>query len=72
MPPVPILKPEQVIVALSKIGFHFISQKGSHRKYKKGGRTVIIPMHYELARGTLASILVQAGVTIGELMKHIK
>jgi predicted RNA binding protein YcfA (HicA-like mRNA interferase family) len=65
----PVLKPEQVIKGLEKNGFHFVRQRGSHRKYKKGGRIAIVPMHYEVAKGTLASILEQSGLTLAELMK---
>ena len=67
----PVLKPEQVIKGLEGNGFHFVKQRGSHRKYKKDGRTVIIPMHYEVAKGTLISILEQAGLTLDQLTKHI-
>ena len=63
-----VLKPEQVIKGLERNGFKFVKQRGSHRKYKKGGRTVIIPMHYELAKGTLSSILEQAGLTLDQLV----
>ena len=38
----PVVRPEQVIKALEKDGFTFIKQRGSHRKYKKGNRTVIV------------------------------
>ena len=67
----PVLRPEQVIHGLEGNGFHFVKQRGSHRKYKKDGRTAIVPMHYELAKGTLMSILEQAGLTLDELMKYI-
>ena len=63
----PILPPEDIIKALQKIGFYKVSQKGSHVKYRKAGnptRTAIIPMHDEVARGTLQSILEQAGITL--------
>jgi len=63
-----VLRPEQVIKGLERNGFHFIKQRGSHRKYKKDGRTVIVPMHYELAKGTLMSILEQAGLTLDQIM----
>ena len=53
----PVLKPEQVIKGLEGNGFRFVKQRGSHRKYKKDGRAVIVPMHYEVAKGTLMSIL---------------
>lgn len=68
-PKYPILPPGDIIKALQKIGFCKVSQKGSHVKYRKDGepaRTFIIPMHNEIARGTLQSILEQAGITIEE------
>jgi len=64
----PVLRPEQVIKGLENNGFRFVSQKGSHRKYRKDGKTAIVPMHYELARGTLSSILEQSGLTLEEII----
>ena len=68
----PVLKPEQVIKVLEANGFVFVKQRGSHRKYKKDGRSVIVPMHYELAHGTLRSILEQAGLTLEQLLQQVK
>jgi len=65
----PVLRPEQVIMGLENNGFHFVKQRGSHRKYKKNGRAVIVPMHYEVAKGTLSSILEQSGLTLDQLLK---
>ena len=65
----PILPPADIIKALQKLSFYKVSQKGSHAKYKKDGavtRIVIIPMHNEVAKGTLQSILEQAGITLEE------
>lgn len=66
----PILTPREVIKILSKFGFYKISQKGSHVKFKNDftNRTFIIPMHDEVAKGTLKSILEQADVTIEEFL----
>jgi predicted RNA binding protein YcfA (HicA-like mRNA interferase family) len=45
-----------------------VSQRGSHVKLRRDdGRVVIVPMHAELARGTLRSILRQAGLSLDEL-----
>jgi len=63
-----VLRPEQVIKGLERNGFRFVKQRGSHRKYKRDSRTVIVPMHYELAKGTLMSILEQAGLTLEQIM----
>lgn len=68
----PVLPPDEIIKVLQKIGFYKISQKGSHAKYRKDGtpgRNAIIPMHSEVAKGTLQSILEQAGITIEEFIK---
>jgi predicted RNA binding protein YcfA (HicA-like mRNA interferase family) len=54
--------------ALERAQFQRISQRGSHLKLRHAdGRTVIVPLHRELARGTLGSILRQAGLTADEL-----
>lgn len=56
----PILPPNDIIKALSKLGFQKVSQRGSHAKFKNKTepvRVVIIPMHKEIAKGTLKSIL---------------
>lgn len=60
----PILTPQQIIAALKKAGFSYKSQRGSHVKYTRDGRNVIVPMHDEVARGTLKSILLQAGIDL--------
>jgi len=64
----PILRPNEIILALSKKGFYFKSQKGSHAKYTNGCLTVIIPMHDTIARGTLKSILFQANIELEEFL----
>lgn len=65
----PIIKPNELIKVLQSLGFEYVSQKGSHRKYSDGEHVVIIPMHDELAKGTLKSILKQANVSIDELLE---
>lgn len=57
----------EVIAALAKAGFEQISQRGSHMKLRSAdGRTVIVSGHREIARGTMRSILRQAGLTAEE------
>jgi predicted RNA binding protein YcfA (HicA-like mRNA interferase family) len=71
----PVLPPDEIIKALEKVGFHKTSQKGSHAKYKNSGnpqRVVIIPMHNEIARGTLKSILEQANLQLEEFLSLLK
>ncbi len=56
-----------IIKVLVQKGFIFISQKGSHAKYRKTGNppmTVIIPAdRKEMPMGTFKSILRQANLT---------
>ena len=49
---------------LKKNGFVFKSQKGSHMKYVKDGKVVVVPNHGSkgIERGTYYSILNQAGI----------
>jgi len=65
----PILRPNEIISALSKNGFVYKSQKGSHVKYTNGRYTAIIPMHDSVARGTLKSILIQSGIELEDFLK---
>ena len=67
----PILKPEEIIKILKQYNFDFISQKGSHMKYSDGKHIVIIPNHYEIAKGTLKSILDMAEIDIDEFRKYL-
>lgn len=67
----PVLPPKIVIGVLEKFGFSFVSQKGSHMKYSDGKRTVIIPNHPEIAKGTLKSILSMANISLDEFMRSL-
>jgi len=54
---------KEIIQVLQQNGFVFISQKGSHKKFKKANRIVIIPdPKKEIPKGTFASILRQSGL----------
>ena len=70
----PVLKPEKIISTLNKFGFKIISQKGSHIKLRKDDlkvKTVIVPNHYEVAKGTLQSILEQAELTLDQFVEKL-
>jgi predicted RNA binding protein YcfA (HicA-like mRNA interferase family) len=58
---------QQIIKALEHEGFAFVSQRGSHVKYRKGDGdavlTVIVPAgRKQVPRGTFRSILRQSGL----------
>jgi predicted RNA binding protein YcfA (HicA-like mRNA interferase family) len=60
----------KVIRALEAAGFAYVRTKGSHEVYRDDhGRVAIIPQHRTVKRGTLASILRQAGLTAEEFIK---
>ena len=63
-PRLPVVSGRETLRALEKAGFTEISQRGSQVKLRRGNRTVIVPLHRELAPGTLRSVLRQADLTI--------
>lgn len=67
------IRPEELIAFLESKGFIFDRQKGtSHAIYKKGDKTVPIPMHAkDLKTGTLSSIIRQSGIPKKELLKWL-
>ena len=67
----PVMKPNEVIERLEQLGFYYVSQRGSHRKYTNGTRSFVIPMHDEIAKGTLKSILAQANVSLEQFLERM-
>jgi len=64
---------KEIVHALQKKGFVYMSQKGSHVKFRKLGRTVIVPANRkEIPHGTFRSILRQANLTEEEFAKILK
>ena len=59
----PAVSGKRLVRALEKDGFKVIGTKGSHCKLRRGPSTVIVPLHDEIAAGTLASVLRAAGMT---------
>ena len=74
MPKLPILSGEDVIKALSRMGYVVDHQTGSHiilRHEKLPHRRITVPDHREIARGTLRAIIRQAGLTSEEFIKML-
>lgn len=60
----------KVIRALESAGLSHVRTKGSHAVYRdQEGRVAVIPQHGVVKRGTLASILRQAGLTPAEFLE---
>jgi predicted RNA binding protein YcfA (HicA-like mRNA interferase family) len=70
MPKLPLVSGEKAVKALQRLGFFVDRQRGSHVVMKKitaeGERGCVIPMHKEVATGTLRSALKLAGVSSEE------
>jgi len=70
MPRLPRISGAETIRALEKLGFVKTRQRGSHvvlrRTGLQGVTGCVVPLHQELAVGTLRGILKQAGVTAEE------
>jgi len=65
----PSVTGREVLKALVGVGFVHISTKGSHAKVEHpDGRVAVVPIHggRDIPRGTLGSILRQAGLTVAE------
>ncbi len=73
MPKLPVVSGKEVIKALSKIGFKHVRTKGSHailnKETDKGKITIPVPLHKELAKGTLKSIMKQAELSLEDFLK---
>ena len=69
MSALPIISGAQCVAALQKLGYRITRQKGSHVRLACPGRTpVTVPMHSELDRGTLRSILRTAEITVEQFL----
>ena len=74
MPKLPILTPKKLIVALKKLGFQLDHKTGSHFIFYnvQNKRRAVVPFHTkDLPKGTMLSILNQAGITKDELKKYL-
>jgi predicted RNA binding protein YcfA (HicA-like mRNA interferase family) len=64
------LSGDEVCRALTRLGFAFVRQTGSHRHYVRGLLHPCVPMHREIKPKTLPSILRQAELTVEELQDN--
>jgi predicted RNA binding protein YcfA (HicA-like mRNA interferase family) len=66
---------EEAIRALEKLGFSVVRQRGSHVVHRKDGPSgavgCVVPLHRELAIGTLQGILRQARVAVDQFLENL-
>lgn len=64
-----------MIRALERLEFYQLRQQGSHiilkRKISTGEIGCVVPLHRELATGTIKSILKQAQIDINEFIENL-
>ena len=76
MPKLRRVSGQEAILVLERLGFVQVRQRGSHVILNKQTpeREVgcVVPLHQEVAIGTLQGILKQAGVTPDEFMKILQ
>ena len=65
MPKLPVLSGKDVIKVLSRTGYVFDHQVGSHiTLVNREGRKITVPNHRELGPGVLRAIIKQSGLTV--------
>lgn len=76
MPKLPVISGKELVAALRKAGFVEVRQKGSHVSLQKVAHEItyktVVPLHRELAKGTLLDILQQTGLSKEDLLKLLK
>ncbi len=75
MTKLPLVTYSDLRKAAEASGFHWVSSKGSHNKFRDAsGRTVIIPNHGSqvIGRSLLRKLLNQMGITIEEYLRLIE
>ena len=72
---IPALSGKKLISILKKFGFKEVRQKGSHLRMEKSinGKKIkiTIPLHKELKKKTLSTILKYAEISVEEFSKYV-
>jgi len=72
MPELPRISGSKAIKVFEKLGFAVVRQRGSHAVLRKQGKGCVVPIHKELAVGTLRSAIRQAGLTPNDFVNAYK
>ena len=72
MAKLPVLSGKDVVKVLSKMGYQNVRIRGSHivmiKQTEKEKKTIPVPNHPELSKGTLKAIMSQAGLKRDDLI----
>ncbi|MBW4690770.1 MAG: type II toxin-antitoxin system HicA family toxin [Lyngbya sp. HA4199-MV5] len=69
---IPVLKPQEVVRILEKLGFLEVRQKGSHKQFRhEDGRATTVPFHKgrDLSPRLLRQIVSDIELTVEELLE---
>ena len=69
MPRLPRVSGADAVRVLESLGFQQARRRGSYVVMRRGDRGCVVPLHKELAIGTLRGALRQAGVSPEEFVK---
>jgi len=73
MQKLPVLSGLELVKLLRKVGFEENRQKGSHiilvKQTEVEKKTLVVPLHNEIDKGTLVEIIRQAGLTREEFFE---
>ncbi|MFZ2470720.1 MAG: type II toxin-antitoxin system HicA family toxin [Methanothrix sp.] len=65
----PVVSGEKLLKVLARLGYETVRQRGSHIRLRKptaaGDHNITVPLHDELAKGTLNDILSQVSIWNG-------
>ena len=72
MPELPRISGKKAIKVFEKLGFVSVRQRGSHVVLRRENKGCVVPVHKELALGTLRSAIRQADITPDEFITAYK
>ena len=68
---IPVLKPQEIVRILEKLGFVEVRQKGSHKQFRhEDGRGTTVPFHKgrDISSTLLRKIANDIGLTVEEML----
>lgn len=69
MPELPHISGNEAIKVFLSLGFKIARQRGSHVVLRKENKGCVVPLHKELAIGTLRGAIKQAGITVEKFLE---
>jgi predicted RNA binding protein YcfA (HicA-like mRNA interferase family) len=75
MSTIPVLKPQEVVGILQRLGFAEVRQRGSHKQFRHAdGRVTTVPYHKarDISPSLLRRIASDIGMNLAEFLAHRK